>query len=175
MKTKQLFLSLLVLLTSSSAYAYDFELNGIYYNTTGQNTVEVTYVENGSGNADFYYGDVIIPQSIVRNGVTYSVTSIGDGAFVDCSGLTSIEIPNSVTSIGYRAFSWCPGLTSIVVNSGNSTFDSRNDCNAIIETASNKLIVGCKTTVIPNSVTSIGKYSHEIKDGTNIDITPVSA
>ena len=85
-----------------------------------------------------------------------SVTSIGLGAFVDCSGLTSIEIPNSVTSIGDGAFSGCSGLTSIVVEVGNPKYDSRKNCNAIIETESNTLIAGCMNTVIPNSVTSIG-------------------
>ena len=85
-----------------------------------------------------------------------SVTSIGDYAFRDCSGLTSVTIPNSVTSIGRSAFSGCSGLESMTVASGNSTYDSRDNCNAIIETASNTLIAGCKSTIIPNSVTSIG-------------------
>ena len=88
-----------------------------------------------------------------------SVTSIGEYAFSECSGLTSIEIPNSVTSIGESAFLDCSGLTSINVESGNTKYDSRNSCNAIIEKATNTLIQGCKTTVIPNSVTSIGDYA----------------
>ena len=86
-----------------------------------------------------------------------SVTTIGEYAFQSCKRLTSITIPNSVTSIGYRAFSSCSGLTSIVVESGNTIYDSRNNCNAIIETSTNTLIQGCNTTIIPNSVTSIGK------------------
>ncbi len=85
-----------------------------------------------------------------------SVTSIGKHAFSDCSSLTSVTIGNSVTSIGDGAFSNCTGLTSIIVESGNSTYDSRNNCNAIIETATNTLIAGCQATTIPNSVTSIG-------------------
>ena len=84
-----------------------------------------------------------------------SVKSIGDYAFSHCSGLTSISIPNSVTSIGDYAFSSCSGLTSIMVEESNSIYDSRDNCNAIIETATNTLIAGCKNTIIPNSVASI--------------------
>ncbi len=85
-----------------------------------------------------------------------SVTSIEGYAFSDCTGLTSITIPDSVTSIGAGIFGGCTGLTSIVVDENNTVYDSRNNCNAIIETATNKLISGCKNTVIPDSVTSIG-------------------
>ena len=81
---------------------------------------------------------------------------IADGAFEGCTSLTSVTIPNSVTSIGWRAFEGCKSLTSMVVASGNSTYDSRDNCNAIIETATNTLIAGCQNTTIPNSVTSIG-------------------
>ena len=90
-----------------------------------------------------------------------SVTSIGKYAFYNCSGLTSVTIPNSVTSIGYGAFGGCSGLTSVTVDKNNGTYDSRDNCNAIIETSTNKLIVGCKNTTIPNSVTSIGDRAFE--------------
>ena len=85
-----------------------------------------------------------------------SVKTIGNSAFYGSTGLTSIEIPNSVTSIRDGAFYGCTGLTSISVESGNTIYDSRDNCNAIIETASNTLITGCKNTTIPNSVTAIG-------------------
>ena len=88
-----------------------------------------------------------------------SVTSIGNVAFDRCSGLTSVTIPNSVTSIGDRAFAGCSGLTSVTVDKNNGTYDSRDNCNAIIETSTNNLIVGCKNTSIPNSVTSIDNYA----------------
>ena len=84
-----------------------------------------------------------------------SVTTIGDGAFSSCYRLSSITFGNGVSSIGKNPFSACDSLTSIVVASGNTTYDSRDNCNAIIHTASNKLIYGWKNTRIPNSVTSI--------------------
>ena len=88
-----------------------------------------------------------------------SVTSIGDGAFRGCRGLTELTLPNSVTSIGISAFWGCSGLEKITVESGNSRYDSRDNCNSIIETKTNTLIAGCKNSIIPNSVTSIGDYA----------------
>ena len=87
------------------------------------------------------------------------VTSIGESAFYGCSGLKSIEIPAGVTSIGYLAFYGCSGLKSIVVEAGNTVYDSRDNCNAIIEKETNTLIQGCKNTKIPAGVTSIGEYA----------------
>ena len=94
--------------------------------------------------------------SITSINIPDSVTSIGDRAFSGCSSITGINIPDSVTSIGEYAFSGCSSLTSITVSENNSNYDSRNDCNAIIETGTNKLILGCSKTNIPDSVTSIG-------------------
>ena len=93
-----------------------------------------------------------------------SVTSIGEYAFQCCSSLPSITIPNSVTSIGKMAFSGCSGLISINVENGNTTYDSRDNCNAIIETNTNALITGCKNTIIPNSVKSIGEHAFSSYD-----------
>ncbi|MBO4451696.1 MAG: leucine-rich repeat domain-containing protein [Bacteroidaceae bacterium] len=84
-----------------------------------------------------------------------SVTSINDYAFSGCSSLTSLTIPANVTTIGEKAFSDCSGLTSIVVDKNNSVYDSRENCNAIIETATNTLIVECSTTIVPSSVAAI--------------------
>ena len=113
---------------------------------------------------------VIIPNSVTSIGnsafidcysltsvtIPNSVTSIDEAAFAYCRALTSVTIPNSVTSIGRGAFSGCTGLTSMKVESGNVKYDSRNNCNAIIETETDSLLSGCKNTVIPASVTAIG-------------------
>lgn len=85
-----------------------------------------------------------------------SVTSIGHDAFDRCRSLTSVTIGNSVTRIGSGDFSWCPAITYMVVREGNMVYDSRENCNAIIETATSTLIRGCQNTIIPDSVTSIG-------------------
>ena len=85
-----------------------------------------------------------------------SVNSIGAEAFQSCHELTSINIPRSVESIGVGAFSDCYKVGEIIVDTNNSIYDSRDNSNAIIEKGSNKLIAGCKTTIIPNTVTAIG-------------------
>ena len=84
-----------------------------------------------------------------------SMEQIGEYAFYNCSSLKSITIPKS-THIGFWAFLGCSSLESIVVEKGNPYYDSRENCNAIIETIDNMLLVGCQNTIIPNSVTSIG-------------------
>ena len=86
-----------------------------------------------------------------------SVTSIGKGAFYRCTGLTSVTIGDGVTSIGRGAFAYCTGLTSITVSEGNTVYHSIDNC--VIETSTQTLIAGCKNSVIPDSVTSIGKYA----------------
>lgn len=86
-----------------------------------------------------------------------SVIHIGSYAFSGCTNLTSLNIPQSVSSFGYSPFSSCNSLSSIIVATGNSKYDSHNNCNAIIESSTNRLITGCKNTIIPNDVTSIGR------------------
>lgn len=127
---------------------------------------------------------ITIPNSVTRIGrcafdkcsgltsvtIPNSVTSIGDYAFYGCDGLTSVTIPNSVTSVGHGTFNGCSGLISIDIQKENTKYDSRDNCNGIIETATNTLIFGCKSTIIPNSVTRIGEYAFgickELKDVT---------
>ena len=84
---------------------------------------------------------------------------IGDSAFDTCYLLKSINIPKTVVEIGEDAFCACPSLATIKVDGLNSIYDSRDKCNAIIHTKSNKLITGCKATEIPSSVKTIGKYA----------------
>lgn len=94
------------------------------------------------------------------------MTSIGSGAFNKCTYLTSISIPNSVTYVHQWAFSECTGITSIVVEDGNLIYDSRDNCNAIIETKTNTLIIGCKKTIIPTtSEIAIGNSAFLYCDG----------
>ena len=137
------------------ANAYDAEIDGIYYYLDG-NEATVTYRDNDFNS---YSSSVVIPKTVSYNNKTYKVTGIYKTAFYDCTYLTDVTIPESVTSIGELAFSGCDFLHSITVKGGNTVYDSRNNCNAIIETETNTLIVGCKNTTIPNSVTSIGKYA----------------
>ncbi len=145
------------------------------------------YTVNEIADYAFQYariGTVVMPETIKTIGefsfdgcsrllslsIPNSVTTIIRYAFAGCTSLASVTIPKFVTSIGECAFEECPGLTSISVEPGNTTYDSRNNCNAIIETASNTLITGCKNTIIPNTVTSIGAYSFMRNSLTSITI-----
>jgi hypothetical protein len=111
MKTIKTWLTtIVVLLCSIPMNAHDFEVDGITYLITSswEHTVMVSRVP------EEYQGSIIIPSSVYYNGVDYSVTEIGAWAFLKCSGLTSVTIPNSVTSIGGYAFS-SSGLTSVTI------------------------------------------------------------
>ena len=109
MKTIKTWLfTIAALLCSITANAEDFRVDGIYYSITSNTTVSVTY-RGSSYNAysNEYSGNVVIPSTVTYSGKEYSVTSIGSSAFRECSGLTSVTIPNSVTSIGDYAFRYC--------------------------------------------------------------------
>ena len=165
-----------------------------FANCDGLTSIEISYGVKYIGESAFcgcsYLESVVIPNS---------VTEIGNDAFWGCSNLSAIVIPNSVTKIGSRAFtstaltsvtipksvtclglsstsqfnvfSSCPNLSYITVEDGNSVYDSREGCNAIIISSTNKLLTGSKNTIIPNSVTAIGSrafYGNKVL--TTIDI-----
>ena len=113
---RKLFTLLVVLFATTCLWAYKFQSGDLYYNITSDTTVDVTYQYKWS--SDNYAGltTATIPETVTHYGTTYSVTSIGDYAFYDCSSLTSITIPNSVTSIGSDAFYGCNSLVSITWN-----------------------------------------------------------
>lgn len=95
--------------------------------------------------------NTVIPEEIEK---------IEQNAFKD-SFIKEINIPGKVSSISIEAFSNCTSLEKIIISKGNKTYDSRENCNAIIETATNTLILGCKNTVIPEEIEKIGKFSFE--------------
>ena len=88
-----------------------------------------------------------------------NIVSIGSEAFANCSNLTSFTVTKNVSIIGEKAFAGCSSLTSLNVEEGNAIYDSRNNCNAIIEKASNKLMFGCNTTTISSGVVEINSYA----------------
>ncbi len=116
-----------------------------YYIVTG-----IDHDENDKSNLA-----IIIPKEYKG----YPVVAIKNEAFKKETRIKSVNISDNISVIGYEAFSGCTGLTSMTVDEKNPIFDSRLDCNAIIETKSNKLISGCKKTKIPDSVTSIESYA----------------
>ncbi|MBO5975185.1 MAG: leucine-rich repeat domain-containing protein, partial [Paludibacteraceae bacterium] len=147
---KKIILSLLAFMVSSALFAYDFQSGDLYYNITSHSapyTVEVTYQKYPDSLNYSGLTAVVVPSTVEHDGIEYEVTSIGNGAFYDCSTLTSITIPNSVTSIGNYAF-YVTGLTSItipnsVTSIGNNAFSGCGSLTSI---------------TIPNSVTSIGYF-----------------
>ena len=167
---KKILLTCLMLIASVPLWAHDFKVDGIYYNITSETTVGVTY--RGYYDQEYsneYTGSVTIPSSVIYNGNTYSVTSIGNGAFYWCIGLTSVTIGNSVTSIGDNAFYSCDGLTSITIPNSVTSIGSGafQRCDGLTSVTIGNSVTsigdmaffnctGLSSVTIPNSVTSIG-------------------
>ena len=173
----------LALVCVQGAVAHDFEADGICYNINSDgNTVTVTYYGSSFIESMFYYsGNVNIPSIVQHGGKWYNVTTIGNDAFQMCNmvtgislpssiitignnafkgcGITSFNLPASVTSLGNDILNGCKSLESITVDNQNTVFDSRFNCNAIVETSTNKLIAGCRNSTIPDNVTEIGRYA----------------
>lgn len=155
-----------VMTIGDEAFAYCGELKSVnipkYVNYIGNQAFTECYSLTSIDipNSVTYLGNWVFYccSSLTNVTIGNSVRSIRVMAFAGCSSLTSITIGKSVSEIYNDAFSGC-NFTSIVVASDNHTYDSRNNCNAIIETKSNKLILGCENTIIPNTVTSIGNWA----------------
>ena len=180
MKTFRFFLTGIFLLCCSVMQAE--VIDGINYSlSSSSKTASVV------SHTEKYSGDIIIPETVEYNGVTYSVTCIWGSAFRDCSGLTSVVIPNSVTSIGAEAFRGCSGLTSVVIpNSvtsiGASAFFNCSGLTSVVIPNSVTSIgadafrgcSGLTSVVIPNSVTSIGNYAFSYCYGLTSVVIPNS-
>ena len=142
-----------MVLSSIEAYG----ANGItYLDLSDANIVEGgeayfdSYFTKANTLTDFMFAGFNLQKIVMPN----SLTTIGGGAFF-ASSIKRITIPKNVTKISDQAFV-TKKMTEIIIDPENTVYDSRNNCNAIIETETNTLIVGCETSVIPNTVTSIG-------------------
>ena len=141
-RTLLFFLIFLPMLASADA----IEIDGIYYKLT-----EETKVAEVTKNPQQYKGDITIPESVEHEGITYSVTKIGQMAFEDCSSLTSATISSSVTSIEAWAFYGCTSLASITIPNSVTSIGVRAFYNCTSLTS----------VTIPNSVTTIGTNAFE--------------
>lgn len=166
MKKGYHFFAVLVLLMSylPQALAYEGSVvtasgQTIYFRGAGAG-VYITYPSGANdhwGSFTKPIGNLIIPDSVMLWGNYFPVIGIDAYAFHSCSGLTSVTIPKTITNIEPRSFISCSNLSTIIVDTGNAYYDSRDNCNAIIYTNTNALVVGCINTTIPNSVTRIGE------------------
>ncbi len=168
---KYLFLSVLLVCNFASR-AFDFSAVAptgqvLYYNITSSSALTVEVTLPGNNRWDGYTkpaGTLTVPSTVSYGGNTYAVTSIGDYAFLNCSGLTSMTIPNSVTSIGNYGVLNCSGLTSVIIS----------DSVISIGESAFTFCSGLTSVTIPNSVTSIGKAAFRECSGLTGIIIPNS-
>lgn len=142
----------------------------------GTDTILTIRHEEENGNLKVYEGETLVSKLpfdekiIVPEGVTV-IEKVSETYHANGRNITSIEIPSSTVKIEPSAFLYCYNLEHISVSSDNKQFDSRNHSNAIIDTARNTLVVGCKNTKIPSSIVEIGEYAFRDCPGlTNIVI-----
>ena len=162
----------------------------IYYNYINNSTeLEVTFRGSYYGSySNEYQGNIAIPEEVTYMNRTRKVTSIGDEAFRECKGLTSVIIPNSVTSIGKEAFYGCSGLTSVTIPNSVTSIGSYAfyECYGLPSVTIPNSVTsigdyafyycsGLTSVTIGSGVTSIGEYNQEIKGETNVEIIPVIA
>ena len=113
---KKLFTLLLALVATTTLWAEDFSVGGIYYKILNGSEVEVTYRGvDYKHYADEYYGDIVIPATISHNEATYTVTSIAPYSFYNCGSIYTIEMPNTITEIGDSAFAQCDNLCYVAI------------------------------------------------------------
>ena len=152
-----IFVSLLVM-GAIAALAQDFYVDGFQYRVNSDGTTVSAYGPASNDSVMTQITTAIIPASVTYEGTTYTVTAIPSFSFNNLPELTVVQIPATVTSIDYYTFRDCPKLKQITVQEGNPTYDSRDNCQGIIKTASNLMVVACKNTSIPSTVTALGEY-----------------
>lgn len=164
--------------TQVGVAVYTVPNDEIWYTTTDSQTI-TPYSPNNFGGATIQSNTYSGGKGVIK--FNQPLTAVGSQALYACANLASISLPGTVTSIGFAAFhqtalssfavpasvtsignsilSGNPGLETITVDAANTVYDSRDNCNGIVETASDTLVMGCKNTVIPNSVTNVGGYA----------------
>ena len=171
-------LVILIIFATFAMKSFGFQSGDLFYTIISTDPPCVRVDRHVAGQAA--QGELIIPETVTHEGVNYAVTTIKENAFYMCHitsvvfserlttieayafescRLTSLHIPASLTSIGTYAFV-DNKFESITVDEANPVYDSRNNCNALIETATNTLITGCYNTIIPNTVVIIGSGAY---------------
>ena len=180
---KQLLLLVMMLSAAVNALAVEVEVDGLWYEIISK-LKEAKVIQYKDGNK--YSGNIVIPETVEYEGVTYNVTSIGTEAFRDCHSLTSITIGNNVTSIGNSVFWYCHGLTSVTFSNSLKSIgiEAFHECRGLKSVYITSIEAWCNISferydsnplcyashiflngeeinniVIPNSITSIGNYA----------------